>query len=117
MTSILVVDDDALITDVMVNFFEDEGYSVRVAESGESALAVLDSFNPDFLLSDLRLPGMDGFSLVAAVLDRKPGVKCLIMSGALEDIPPALLLKGISEKNMLQKPAMLTAIEERILSL
>lgn len=117
MSSVLVVDDDELITDVMVNFFEDQGYTVFVAPSGEAALEQFDSSNPDFIISDLRLPGMDGFSLISAVLDRKPSMKCLIMSGAIEDIPPALSAKGISERNLLQKPAALSAIEERILSL
>ena len=117
MSSILVVDDDELITDVMVNFFEDQGYAVRIAPSGEAALELLDSFSPDYIISDLRLPGMDGFALISAVLDRKPSLKCLIMSGAIEDIPPALAAKGITDNNLLQKPAALSAIEERILSL
>ena len=93
------------------------GYAVRIAQSGEDALKVLDSFNPDYLITDLRLPGMDGFSLVSSALEKKGALKCLVMSGAIEDVPPALAAKGISEHNLLQKPATLASIEERILSL
>ena len=61
---ILIVDDDllvqSLITDILV---EDESYDVKMASSGEEALLVLRDFNPDIIILDIEMHGMDGYSV------------------------------------------------------
>jgi DNA-binding NtrC family response regulator len=117
MARMLIVDDDEMIAQVMVNYFEDQGYDVRFSLCAEDALTLLESFDADYLMTDLGLPGMNGFDLIAYALFRKPSLKCLIMTGAIEDVPVALASLGISSRNMVQKPERLEIIEKRILSL
>jgi DNA-binding response OmpR family regulator len=58
--SILVVDDDDSIRQIVRLCLSDEGYRVHEAPNGEAALEVLGNFNPELILLDLRMPVMDG---------------------------------------------------------
>jgi DNA-binding response OmpR family regulator len=62
-TRVLLVEDDPRIRTSLRMALEDEGYAVAEAESGEAALAAFDHRQPDVVLIDLMLPGMDGFDL------------------------------------------------------
>jgi len=65
--SILVVDDDPASRDGLVDVLRDEGYDVRAAQSAEEALEVLETSEFELVVSDLRMPGMDGISLLREV--------------------------------------------------
>jgi CheY-like chemotaxis protein len=60
----LLVDDDDGIRQVVSIFLTDEGYEVASAADGRAALDALDSFTPDIILLDLRMPIMDGWEFV-----------------------------------------------------
>ena len=60
---ILVVDDDPRNTRLLTRILEVEGYETRTAPNGESALELLQTWQPDMLLIDVMMPGMDGFEL------------------------------------------------------
>jgi CheY-like chemotaxis protein len=72
MTSgtILVVDDDPQIAEVISDMLGDEGYTVRVVNDGEAGLAAIRADMPDLVLMDYRLPGMSGLAVVQAVRDQ-----------------------------------------------
>jgi pilus assembly protein CpaE len=61
--TILVVDDSPLATKVMSNLFAREGYSVIAAGSGEEALEQLERVTPDLVVTDIMMPGIDGYEL------------------------------------------------------
>jgi DNA-binding NtrC family response regulator len=61
---ILVVDDEPKIRDLIRRLLTREGYTVETAKSGDTALEELGRFRPDLLLSDIRMPGMDGLELL-----------------------------------------------------
>jgi len=58
---ILIVDDTPANIDVLDLFLEKEGYTISVAQSGETALALADRTSPDLILLDVMMPGIDGF--------------------------------------------------------
>ena len=60
MTKILVVDDEPAILDMILAILREEGYTALAAESGPRALDLLPREQPDVLLLDLMMPGMDG---------------------------------------------------------
>jgi CheY-like chemotaxis protein len=60
---ILVVDDNTANIDVMLRFLEPLGYELAIATSGEKALRVAERFEPDLVLLDVMMPGMDGFEI------------------------------------------------------
>jgi CheY-like chemotaxis protein len=82
---------------------EDAGFQVFEAGDGVEALELLKA-NPgiSLLVSDIKMPRMDGYALVEASLLFKPGLKVLLMTGYAQD-PPAHLLKA-ADVQILHKP-------------
>src|SRR5665811_63373 len=64
---ILVVDDDASIRETFELQLGRRGYEVETAESGEKALNLLQEFGPSLVITDLRMPGMDGLELLRRI--------------------------------------------------
>jgi two-component system, OmpR family, response regulator ResD len=69
--SILVVDDEPTITDVVSRYLERAGYSTRVAADGPDALRIAVESRPDLVVLDLMLPGMDGLEVMRRLRDRE----------------------------------------------
>jgi DNA-binding NtrC family response regulator len=100
---ILIAEDELMLRSIAVEMLEDAGFEVFQAADGEEALAVLRG-NPgiELLISDIKMPRMDGYALVRAGLALKPALKTLLMTGYAEDPPPDLLNGGQIE--ILRKP-------------
>lgn len=77
---IWVVDDDSAIRWVLERALSSAGYACVCFDSAENALAALNSGQPDVLISDIRMPGMDGLSLLAAVKQHNPLLPVIIMT-------------------------------------
>jgi chemosensory pili system protein ChpA (sensor histidine kinase/response regulator) len=67
MKKILVVDDTKHLANGLSEILELEGFEARVAFDGVEALAAMKSFIPHLIVTDLRMPKMDGFALIAAI--------------------------------------------------
>lgn len=78
---ILVVDDERLIADTMTDILEGAGFEVATAYDGWSALEAASRFRPDYLLSDVSMPVMNGVELAIALRTMHPGIKVLLISG------------------------------------
>jgi len=61
--NILVVDDEAQITRVLKTTLSSQGYGIRSASDGEEALLLMKDWAPDLVITDLRMPNMDGLEL------------------------------------------------------
>jgi CheY-like chemotaxis protein len=79
--SILVVDDDADVREVLAETLAGFGYGVVVAASGEEALPMLERGDIGMLITDVRMPGMSGFELAARARRLTSGLKVIITSG------------------------------------
>jgi DNA-binding NtrC family response regulator len=98
--NLLIVDDEPSIRMSLGCVLKQLGYRVRAAEDGVSALIEIDEEVPDILLSDLQMPGMSGFELLAAVGCRFPGMRTIAMSGGFSgDKVPS----GVSADAFFQK--------------
>jgi two-component system OmpR family response regulator len=69
MATILVVDDDAHIRELVSHYLKVEGFEVIEASDGEEALALLDSAKADLVVMDVMMPNMDGWELCAEIRD------------------------------------------------
>lgn len=78
---ILVVDDEQVIREVLADFLLMEGFQVATVADGEAALAELERRSYNLVISDLKMPGMGGLELLAALRERFPDVVALIMTG------------------------------------
>jgi len=77
---ILIVDDEFSVRDSMARWFEEEGYRVGQAESGEAALDLLEDSAWDIALVDVRMPGMDGLELLGRLLKKSPETIVIIIT-------------------------------------
>lgn len=98
--SLLVVDDEPLIRTSLSLILSEVGYSVRSAEDGFSALFEMRTEIPDFVLSDLNMPGMSGFELLSVVRRRFPAIHTIAMSATFYGTEAA---SGISADAFYQK--------------
>ena len=80
MARILVVDDESRMAGLIKRELEDNGHSAVTAGDGETALARLSEREFDLILTDLRMPGMDGLELLARVKDRSPQTEVVLMT-------------------------------------
>jgi CheY-like chemotaxis protein/two-component sensor histidine kinase len=115
--SVLVVEDDPALQQVIVLFLEQQNYQVAAASNGSEALAILDESDPfDLLLSDIILPGeLSGPELLNVVANRQPSMKFLLMSGYASDAFEGEA--GPSElANLLQKPFSMGALARKVRS-
>ncbi len=80
MRRVLVVDDEENIRLVLRTLLKKHGFEVEVAEGGEAALVSLDSFDPDVILTDVRMPRMGGLDLLAALRAKQHPATVIVMS-------------------------------------
>ena len=105
MIKLLLVEDDANLRYVIQGGLEDiiGGYEVRTAATGEEGLRVWEEFKPDIIISDIDMPGMDGFEMVKRIreIDRETPV---LFASALTS--PKDVRKGyeMGVNNYIKKP-------------
>ena len=80
MSRVLVVDDEENIRLVLRTMLKKHGYAVRTADSGETALEALAEEPADFVLADVRMPGMSGIELCAHLSEHRPQTTVIVMS-------------------------------------
>jgi CheY-like chemotaxis protein len=78
---VLVVDDEKLIADTCGEILEGAGFEAKTAYDGWAALEMAAEFRPDYLLTDVLMPRMNGVELAIAVNKMMPSVRILLFSG------------------------------------
>lgn len=79
--SVLVVDDELLIRDLLYDFFQERSWDVTVTGSAEKALQQIEARNFDVLLTDLKMPEMDGSDLIDKVRAHRPNMPVIVITG------------------------------------
>ena len=102
-TPILVAEDEAMLRLIAVEVLQDAGFEVFEAADGAEALNLLKA-NPaiELLVSDIKMPRMDGYALVEAGLAFRPELKVVLMTGYSQEPPPAI--QRIRDIQILRKP-------------
>ncbi|GAA2559243.1 response regulator transcription factor [Winogradskya consettensis] len=85
MPHVLVVDDDPTVSDVVRRYLEQDGCRVRLVSDGDSALAAVAAEQPDLVVLDLMMPGLDGLEV------------CRRLRGGLPDLP-VIMLTALGEE-------------------
>ncbi len=83
MTSpnILLVDDEEDIRDVLSISLEDRGYRIYTAENGQTALDLYDRIKPTIVITDIKMPGLDGIELLRKLKQRNPDIEVIMITG------------------------------------
>jgi len=113
---VLLVDDDAIVRDVLRLSLEDSGHGVLPVESGAAALTRLVSGERvDIIVSDLTMPSMDGLTLIRAAQDLRPGLPAVLLTGYAGDGAALAVGGAISGTfSLLRKPVSGTQLVDRI---
>ncbi len=77
---ILVVDDEESIHLLYKEEFEEEGYEVTSAINGEEALDLFDKIEPDLVILDINMPGMDGIEVLRKMKEKRPDIPVILSS-------------------------------------
>lgn len=113
MLDILLVDDDELMRQSLTLLLGHEGFRVKAAAGGTQALEMAREQAYDLVISDVRMPGMDGFAVVRGLRDLLPEAHFILMTGfASEEAPVEALRLGVDD--YFHKPFDLTLFLERI---
>ena len=115
MARILIAEDDEAVRALVRRALELDGHAVTTAEDGGEALEVIRRENGrfDLLLSDIRMPVMDGIALALAAARDFPGLRILLMTGYAEQRERAHGLEAIV-RDVVQKPFTLAEIRRAV---
>jgi DNA-binding NtrC family response regulator len=101
---LLIVDDDPTIRTSLAEALADNGTTeVRVADGARAALALLDGQPPDVVLSDVRMPDLDGIAFLKLLRERAPEVDVILMT-AYDDMPTVVAAMREGAVEFLVKP-------------
>lgn len=102
---VLVVDDEGVVCSNVAAFLEDEGFTVFSAASGEEALDLLLKQKMDVAIIDMRLPGIDGDTLILKAHEIQPVLKFLIHTGSTNySVSKSLEEIGVMNEHVFLKP-------------
>jgi DNA-binding response OmpR family regulator len=113
---VLVVDDEFEIRDLLSRFLTEEGYEVIVAPNGDEALELAETENPEVILLDIKMPGIDGIEICKRLKAKeKTRFIPVIMATALWDTYSEAIESGAED--FVTKPFNLTELSHRVKSI
>jgi CheY-like chemotaxis protein len=118
-TSILFVDDEPTMREMMAMLLSDEGYEVLTAVDGFDALAQLRTATPKLIISDLNMPRMSGFEFLSVVRRRFPAIPVIAISGAYdhgETLPEGVIADAFYPKSRCHPDELMRTVAELIAS-
>ena len=106
---VLIVDDEANARSALAELLDDAGYSVSTAADGRTALLQMEQVDPDVVLTDLKMPGIDGLSLIERGRPMSPHTTFIVMT-AFATIDTAVKAIKLGAESYLTKPLELDAV-------
>lgn len=102
---LLIIDDDTLVRQSIATYLEDSGFEVTQVSDGNSGIRAIDESLPDLVITDLRMPDLDGLQVLLQLHERLPDLPVIVISGAgvVSDVVTALRLGA---RDYLIKPIM-----------
>lgn len=101
--TLLVVDDEDAIREILRDELTAEGYVVLVAATGEEAMELFGRHKIDLALLDIRLPGVDGIEVLKFIQKRYPGTRAIMLTGH-SDLKYAMEAREHGARDFIDKP-------------
>ena len=117
MDRILLAEDDANLRRILAYHLEHAGYETRAAEDGQQALDFLGSEHFDLLVTDVRMPRIDGITLVSTAREREPDLPALVLTayGTIQDAVEAIRAGAFDYLTKpVEKDVLLRAVEKAL---
>ena len=112
MASILIVDDDETIRDVLYDLFEEE-HRCHVAETADKAITWLDTEKYDVVLTDISMPGLSGVEFLGVIRQKQANTRVIIISGLSDQVHKQGLIE-MGAFDYLHKPLRVEVVEESV---
>jgi len=109
--NVLVVDDDPVVRGQLERLYVQSGYSVTTVSSAEDGIRRLEDQDIDFVITDIKLPGMDGVQLISDIHQKYPGLPVVAITG-YPDIQTAVEVLKLGACDFVMKPFDLAAVLE-----
>ena len=100
---VLVVDDEPIVNESCRRILTDEGYEVDTVESGREGLERACSGHFDLVITDLKMPDLDGMELVRRVCGERPTTRVVVITG-YGTVPSAVEAMGLGVSDYIEKP-------------
>ena len=116
MYKVVIIDDEPIIVEGLskaVPWEKWDCYVAATAESGQSGVEIIQKENPDILFSDIRMPGMDGLAMIAALKSEHPHMQIAILTG-FRDFEYAREAIRLGVTLFLVKPSKMEELEEAV---
>jgi two-component system NtrC family response regulator/two-component system response regulator HydG len=107
---VIVIDDEVNAATALETLLRQDGYDVQKAHDGRSGLQVLETFDADVVLTDLRMPGMDGLELLAKVKEIRPEAMVILMT-AYGTVKTAVQAMKLGAEDYMGKPIDVDELE------
>jgi DNA-binding response OmpR family regulator len=116
MTTLVLIDDDASLVTALTLALEDAGYEVVAARDGREGLRSIDQAGPRLVITDVNMPGLDGFSLCRAVRAKGNRVPIIVLTSRDNEVDEALSLE-LGADDFVSKPFSTRVLLARIAAL
>lgn len=120
MRTILIIDDEQATLEMLGLFLEAYGYVVFTANTGEKGVSLFREKHPEIVMTDIKMPGMDGFEVLRALKTIEPGTEVIVFTGH-GDMDLAIKALNLDATDFINKPiqkryleAALQRAEERL---
>ncbi|MBI5639879.1 MAG: response regulator [Nitrospirae bacterium] len=115
--SILIIDDEGIVRTSCSRALSPEGYEVKTAQNGIEGLKMLETERFDLVLTDLKMPDMDGIEVLGKIKEKWPGTEVVIITG-YQTVDTAVKAIKLGAFNYIEKPftpdALLAAVAEAL---
>ncbi|MBU4524809.1 MAG: response regulator [Desulfomicrobium sp.] len=108
---ILVIDDEKATLKMFRLFLDVYGFDIMTAESGEEGLEVFDREKPDIVLTDIKMPGMDGIEVLQEIKKRSPATEVIVITGH-GDMDLAIQALNLDAADFINKPIQRQSLEQ-----
>lgn len=106
---ILVIDDEADIREILEMVLTDAGFAVQTAADGQAGLALCEREPPHIVITDVRMPGIDGLTVLERVKTRQPSIEVIVIT-AFSDMDVAIRALQLDASDFITKPINETAL-------
>jgi len=112
ISQVLIVDDDPYISELIRSTLETEEYIIDIANDGLMALEKLNTFNPNLIILDIKMPGLDGIQVLQKI--RETSEVPVIMLTGLTDQDALIQSMGLGADDFMRKPFMPRELAARV---
>ncbi len=113
MRKVLVIDDERTTLSMFQLFLKSYGYSVFTAETGERGLEIFAQERPDLVITDVKMPGMDGMQVLSRIKEVSPATEVIIMTGYGDSDLTVQAMK-LNATDFLHKPIAKDALQQAL---